>query len=106
MRDTIRKSSNRYSRALVQGRREAAAEDHTRAIANAMRYRAAEVAEELNGTPRALTDIATLAEADNMDFCRALDTHVLQCSTCGWWLPTDEAKQDSFGDIVCEDCDT
>lgn len=70
---------------------------------NIMRTRATYVAAELDGTAAALTDVATLAEADNIDFCRALDTLVLQCGCCGWWVPTDEASTDT-GDVLCAEC--
>lgn len=53
--------------------------------AEAMRARADEVAETLEGTARDLDDESTGEERNNADFCERLDSLIFECATCNWW---------------------
>lgn len=61
-----------------------------------------EVASDLQGTCKSLDDFATPEEANDVDFCRAIDDIVFCCDECGWWCDVGEQSHDK-GE-VCTDC--
>lgn len=65
-----------------------------------MQRRGAQVAAELLGTCKPLYEVATSAEQDSPDFCRALDAVVSKCEACDWWVDTDEIGDDGY----CNEC--
>lgn len=69
-----------------------------------MTDRATECADELNGSCKSLSDVATPDEINNMEFCNALDALVMQCESCGWWVDAEEINTDS-GEARCNDCE-
>jgi hypothetical protein len=71
-------------------------------MTNPMIVRAKEVAEELRGTTKSLSNVATDEETNDATFCAELDSHVFQCECCGWWCSDDEGSCGS--DQVCYDC--
>lgn len=68
--------------------------------AEAMRARADEVAETLEGTARDLNDESTEEERNNADFCERLDSLIFECAECSWWCEL--VEQNSCG--RCNDC--
>lgn len=69
----------------------------------AMIARAQEVAEDLKGTARSLSDFATDEEIQNKDFMEELDQHVFECEVCNWFCDVDEMAE---GDgLVCVECE-
>lgn len=71
----------------------------------AMRLRGLEVAEDLVGTCRGLSEFATHAEACNDVFNAALDAEVFECAVCGWWCRFGDEEAVSAGDgFACDDC--
>lgn len=64
--------------------------------ATAMRYRAADVAKEIDGTSRELRHFATKAEIDDPDFMAEFNSLVSNCDGCGRW---------SFSGENCCECD-
>lgn len=66
--------------------------------------RAAEVAQELEGSCRSLYEVASEAEQNDPLFCDALDQLVFQCDTCGWWGTVDELDEDTNHGQLCADC--
>ena len=65
-----------------------------------VRARAQEIADELLGSASSLNDVTTSDERDDIELLEVIDTMVMQCESCGWWFPTDEAPAG-----VCEDCE-
>lgn len=60
-----------------------------------------EVAAALVGTTKGLEEEATQEERDSVAFCTALDEQCMHCSSCGWWVETEEMGE---GD-ECIDCE-
>lgn len=67
------------------------------------RDRINEVAENLEGTCRDLSDFATEAEQESQDFLEELDSLVLLCNGCGWWSEVSEFAEVN-GEEFCGDC--
>lgn len=62
--------------------------------------RAHEVADDLKGTARDLSEFATAEEINNIKFCCELDALIFSCQLCGWWCDVDEMEQDD----ICIEC--
>lgn len=81
-------------------------QDEEDPVRDAMRARAQEVAEDLQGTAKNLEDVSTEEERNNSDFCETLDEIVLECDCCGWWCESAEMCTNNFcGDCCADNCD-
>ena len=74
------------------------------AMTSASRTKLFEVAADLQGTAQ---DLDTVLEDHGLTFAaltvreaRQLDSIVMLCDGCGWWVEADEVDEDSF----CGDC--
>jgi len=65
--------------------------------------RAREVADDLIGTARDISEFASTEEINNQKFCCELDAIIFSCELCGWWCSVDEL-QDESGNDHCNDC--
>lgn len=71
--------------------------------------RAQVVADHVRGTAMSLT--AALEQlgyddglADDPAFSDALDGHVFECESCGWWCGNDELATNTDASFICDDC--
>lgn len=63
--------------------------------------RAQEAAANLLGTCNSLESEATEEELNDSEFCAALDSEVMQCGACGWWVESHEINDEGN----CAECD-
>lgn len=64
------------------------------------RHRARVVADQLEGTCKDLSDFATEAEQNNIDFCNELDRLTIKCACCDWWTAVEDLNDEG----ECGDC--
>lgn len=60
-----------------------------------------QAAQELLGTAKDLNEVTGVAMAGlSVLWCKELDTHVMQCVACSWWVEADDVNED----CECSEC--
>jgi hypothetical protein len=72
-------------------------------MSHALHIRAQEIAEQLVGTAKSITEVCTPAEIENVELMAQVDEEITLCDVCGWYVETDDID-DSSGESLCTDC--